>query len=59
MEFSKKILLIIILIVTKKQSFNLSLEDTFLEKPQGEEGQIVSLRCLMVKHCIPVQSFKY
>ena len=23
---------------TKKQGFNLSLEDTFLEKPQGEGG---------------------
>ena len=29
----------IMLEVTKKQSFTLSLEDTFLEKPQGEEGR--------------------
>ena len=50
MECSRKILLITILIVTKKQGFNLSLKDTFLEKPQGEEGQTVPLRCLMVKH---------
>ena len=30
----------IILKVTKNQGFNLSLEDTFLEKPQGGGGQI-------------------
>ena len=35
MKFSGKIWLLIILKVTKKQGFNLSLEDTFFEKPQG------------------------
>ena len=29
--------------VTKNQGFTLSLEDTFLEKPQGEEDQIEPL----------------
>ena len=38
MKFSGKMWLIIILKVTKEQSFILSLEDTFFEKPQG--GQI-------------------
>ena len=35
MKFSGKIWLMIILKFTKNQSFTLSLEDTFLEKPQG------------------------
>ena len=32
----------IILKVTKKQGFTLSLEDTFLEKPQGGGGSLKS-----------------
>ena len=39
MKFSEKMYLIIILKVTKNQSFSRSLEDTFFEKPQGG-GQI-------------------
>ena len=39
MNFSGKMCLKIILKVTKKQCFNVSLEDTFFEKPQGG-GQI-------------------
>ena len=39
MKFLGKMWLIIILKVTKSQVFILSLEDTFLEKPQGE-GQV-------------------
>ena len=38
MKYSGKVWIKIILKVTKKQSFTLSLEDTFLEKPQGEGG---------------------
>ena len=38
MKFSGKILLIIIVKVTKNQAFALSLEDTFVEKPQGESN---------------------
>ena len=34
MKFSEYMLLMIILKVTKKQGFNLSLENTLLEKPQ-------------------------
>ena len=36
MKFSGKMYIMIILKVTKKQSFTLSLEDTFFKKPQGE-----------------------
>ena len=39
MKFSGKMCLKIILKVTKKQGFSLSLEDTLFEKPQGG-GQI-------------------
>ena len=39
-KFSGKILLIIILKVTKNQGFTLLLEYTFLEKPQGGSRQI-------------------
>ena len=35
MKFSEKMCLKIILKVTKNQAFTLSVEDTFLEKPQG------------------------
>ena len=35
MKFSGKMRLMIIFKVRKKQGFILSLEDTFLEKPQG------------------------
>ena len=35
MKFSGKMCLKIMLKVTKKQNFTLSLEDTFFEKPQG------------------------
>ena len=38
MKFSGKMSLMIVLKVTKKQSFTLSLEDTFLEKPQRESN---------------------
>ena len=38
MKFSGKMWLMTMLKVRKKQGFTLSLEDTFLEKPQG--GQI-------------------
>ena len=38
MKFSGKMSLKIILIVTKKQGFTFSLENTFPKKPQGEEG---------------------
>ena len=38
MKFSGKMWLMIILKITKNQGFNLSLEDTVFEKPQG--GQI-------------------
>ena len=38
MEFSGIMCLKIILKVTKNQSFNLFLEDTFFEKPQGGGG---------------------
>ena len=38
MKFSGKMCLKIILKVTKKQGFNLSLEDAFFEKPQGGRG---------------------
>ena len=40
MKFSGKMWLIIILEVIKNQGFNLSLEDTVLEKPQGRDSQI-------------------
>ena len=36
----------IILKVTKEQGFTLSVENTFLEKPQGVGGQIDSLAFL-------------
>ena len=39
MKFSGKMCLMIIIKVTKNHGFTLSLEDTFLEKPQGA-GQI-------------------
>ena len=38
MKFSEKMCLKIILKVTKKQGFTLSVEDTFFKKPQGGEG---------------------
>ena len=38
MKFSGKMWLMIILKVTKNQGLTLSLENTFLEKPQGGEG---------------------
>ena len=38
MKFSRKILLMIILKVTKNQGFTLSLEDTFFKKPHGVGG---------------------
>ena len=34
-NFRKDVTIMIILKVTKKPGFTLSLEDTFLEKPQG------------------------
>ena len=40
MKFSGKMYLNIIFKVTKKQGFTLSLEDTFLEKPQEAGDQI-------------------
>ena len=41
MKYSGKMRLVIILKVTEKQNFTPSLEETFLEKPQG--GQIEPL----------------
>ena len=38
MKFSGKMLLMIILKVSKNQGFTLSLEDTLFEKPQGRVG---------------------
>ena len=38
MKFSGKMCLMIILIVTKNQSFTVSLEDTFFEKSRGVMG---------------------
>ena len=38
MKFSGKMWVVIILKVTKKQAFTLSLEDTYFEKPQGAWG---------------------
>ena len=38
MKFSGKMWLMIILKITKKQSYTLSLENTFLEKLQEGEG---------------------
>ena len=38
MKFPGKMCFEIILKVTKKQDFNLSLQDTFFEKPQGRGG---------------------
>ena len=43
MKFSGKMCLMIILKVTKKQSFTISLEDTFFEKPRGGWGWGVKL----------------
>ena len=40
MKFSGKMCLKIILKVTKNQGFNLSLEDTFFEKPQGGQTDL-------------------
>ena len=37
MKFSENMYLMIILKVTKKQGFTLSLKDTFFEKPQGSQ----------------------
>ena len=45
MKFSGKMCLKIILEVTKKQGFSLSLENMLFEKPQGGAGQI-DKRCL-------------
>ena len=44
MKFSRKMCLMIILEVTKNQSFILSLEDTFFEKPQRGEGFKLTLK---------------
>ena len=48
MKFSGKMWLMIIIKVTKKQGFKLSLEDTFFEKSQGE-GQIDTPKRFRVK----------
>ena len=40
MKFSEKMCLMIIIKVTKKQSFTLSSEDTFLKKKNTGRGQI-------------------
>ena len=47
MKFSGKMCLMIILNVTKKHGFSLSVEDTFFEKPHG--GQIDPLAVLRLK----------
>ena len=60
MKFSGKMSLTIILKVTKKQGFTLSLADTLLEKPK-ERGQIDLPSLLRVKsnyiHCVLSQGF--
>ena len=43
MKFSAKMRLMIILKVTKNQSFTLSLEDTFFEKSQGGPAAVLGL----------------
>ena len=45
MTFSGKMLVVIILQVTKNQGFTLSLEDKFYEKPQGLPA-VLGLRSL-------------
>ena len=46
MKFSGKMYLMIILKVTVKQGFTLSLEYTLFEKPEGEGGQwFLKLQC--------------
>ena len=56
MKFSGKMRLTIIFKVTKKQGFILSLEDTFLEKPQGGCAlRLVQIFCLVetfVSECL-------
>ena len=39
MKFSEKMWLMIILKVTKKQDFTLSLEDAYFQKPQGGQTE--------------------
>ena len=50
MKFSGKMCLMIILKVTKKQGFTLSLEDTFFEKQQEKGDQIEPPSRFRVKH---------
>ena len=56
MKFSGMMYLMIILKVTKKQGFNLSLEDTFFEKPQGVQLTHPTGR-FRVNHPIPNSEF--
>ena len=47
MKFSRKLLLLIIINITKEQGFILLLEDTFFKKPQGcqiEPSAILGLK---------------
>ena len=52
MKFSEKMCLKIILKVTKKQGFSLSLEDTVFEKPQSESNwqAILVLNKFLIPH---------
>ena len=50
MKFSGKMCFKIILKVTKKQDFNLSLQDTFFEKPQGGVKLNPRPSCFMVNN---------
>ena len=44
MKFSRKMCFKILLKVTKNQGFNLSLEDTFFEKPRWGRGDQIDPR---------------
>ena len=51
MRFAGKICLMIILKVTKKQGFPLSLEDTFFKKQQGGGGGGGQIDSLQAFYC--------
>ena len=58
MKFSGKICFKIVLKVTKKQGFILSLEDTFFEKPQGgvklTPSAILRLKSFQLAQTLPL-----
>ena len=51
--------LMIILLVTKNQGFTLSLEDTFLERPQGLRSKWTSPRSVFLEFKNNIISFLY